>query len=418
MDTRIENLHQKSTDIVDTKSELTEKSKINAIDQKAIRELLNGFLADEGDVTQVRDLQKSLEADASDLEEKNQENESQRSEALSDVDSYIQSLEANLDKLQEINATSDLVKNVTRVDSTKQRLDRLENIKAMLEGEQKVYSVQESLESSNVLHSDFGKEFREQYQVKNIESVQHDYVLGILITNTNLSQNYKTILKERYNSAENMAKNVFDIAVRSKRISVADGAWKGSAHYYPIDNERKRGIYYNASADENNLKRKGKGTTFYHEVGHMIDHAFGGDKYLSSSETFYNALMKDAEAIKTKFYSSQEWANKFLDLIETDATAHSISDIMEGLTNGEISGAYGHIRGSYNYWSVDKFRICNESFAHFFEASMGGGKVNSRQTKIERLRVCFPNALQEFEHILSSIDSSSDVFSRMLEREK
>lgn len=148
MGTRIENLHQKSTDIVDTKSELTEKSKINAIDQKAIRELLNGFLADEGDVTQVRDLQKSLEADASDFEEKNQENDSERKEVLSDADDYLTALESNLSKLQEIKITSDLVKNDSNDIATQKRIDELQDIKTMLEGEE--YSENIDNESSDI----------------------------------------------------------------------------------------------------------------------------------------------------------------------------------------------------------------------------------------------------------------------------
>lgn len=132
---RIENLHQKSTDIVDTKSELTEKSKINATDQKAIRELLNDFLADEGDVAQVGDLHKSLESDAAELEGRNQENENERKETLSDADDYLAALESNLTKLQEIKTTSDLVRNDSNDVATQKRITELQSIKAMLEGE-------------------------------------------------------------------------------------------------------------------------------------------------------------------------------------------------------------------------------------------------------------------------------------------
>lgn len=49
---------------------------------------------------------------------------------------------------------------------------------------------------------------------------------------------------------------------------------------------------------------------------------------------------------------------------------HSFSDLIDGLTKGEIHGIYSHPR---DYWKKSG-SLPKEAFAHFFEASMGGGE--------------------------------------------
>ena len=235
-------------------------------------------------------------------------------------------------------------------------------------------------------------------KVKGVESTKHDYALGVIASNVNFSNEYKKILNERYASGEKISKAVFDVAVRKKKLSIADGNWQGGAHYNPFEKAgKKKGVYYNAKVDELDDKKRGKGTSFFHEIGHMIDHYYGGNKYVSSSEVFLSALNDDLSKIMAKLESDALWKQKFLEMILADNSAHSISDILEGLTNGSICGKFGHMGGDVNYWNRDRYRVCNESFAHFFEASMGSG------IKLRRIKICFPNAYKEFEKSLKDI---------------
>lgn len=56
--------------------------------------------------------------------------------------------------------------------------------------------------------------------------------------------------------------------------------------------DHSRGVYYNATAYMTN--RRGAGTTYFHELGHMIDHlSTGYQNNLSNNANFGRALVED-----------------------------------------------------------------------------------------------------------------------------
>lgn len=387
-------------------------SEINSSDRSAIEKMLESPLLDEDDGASIRSLDNALDSDMNTISERMEENEDERKDALSDVDSMMDALKGNIKKLERIRATSDLVAGTTNRENTQSRIEDLKRIRELLEGKDESDNVERVEQKIGSLQSDGIKEFKESLKSKDVESVKHDYVLGVLASNVNFTNAYKRVLNERYASGEKWSREVFDVAVHKKMLSVVDGNWQGIAHYYPLKKgDRKKGVYYNAKADELDEEKRGKGTTFFHEIGHMIDHSFGDNKPISSSEDFLSALNDDLSKIKAKLDTDASWKQKFLKMIFADNSTHSISDILEGLTNGDICGRFGHMGGDINYWNRSRYRVCNESFAHFFEASMGSG------TKLWRIKICFPSAFKEFEKMLATIaQNHSDELIKIKER--
>ena len=421
MGNRINDLHKKAGEIVEKKESLSESSELLSSDLEEIRGLLDEPLQDENDVAAEGYLESAVSSDLSSVESELQENDSDRADALDETDSYIASLEENLAKLQEMRTASDLGCADKSSDSTERRIEELQAIRELLEGEDGNYEPisipADGLSSDSVIESTF----HENISVE-VKPTKYDYSLGVLFVNTNLSDEYKRILENRKSSAEQNARTVFSIATQKGMIKVKDASWYDAPHFYPGNDNNRYGIYFNADVDEQDIRGRGSGSTFFHETGHMIDHAFGNGEFLSSSNSFRKALKEDASAIIAKCDASPKWAKSFYKMIQQDDTAHSISDIMEGITYGEISGKYGHMKNKEStYWTIDKYRVCNECFAHFFEASMGGGNVavNAKGkpiSKIERLKILFPNTYREFDRILRYIDINYNSDPRAKER--
>lgn len=164
--------------------------------------------------------------------------------------------------------------------------------------------------------------------------------------------------------------------------------------HYQLYNElgHPRGVYLHATVDSFNLS--GAGSTFYHEVGHMIDHAATGFNGLfSNRESFKNALLYDGERIrKIVGKMNPEEYKRFERFIYSDIAA-SCSDILEATTGSQMHGKYGHGEA---YWK-EEGHIQAEAFAHFFEASMGEPK------KLGYLKTLFPTAYTEFQSIISDM---------------
>lgn len=419
--TKIENLRKKSSDIVESGEKLTGQSRINTDDLSAIRNILDTSISDEDNLEAIIGLEKAIQIDSSIIEENKDVNETARKDALDEADESIDTLASNLSKLKEMQQISDLSKDKSGIENTEQRIEELQGIREMLGGEgTDLESLDESTgEVQSSILSELRSEFTEYYRLDNIRSRKNDYVLGILIPNNNLSREYKAALSKRVSDAESYAHTVFNTAIEKGKISFVDGAWTGISMFRPENSDKgPRGIYLNTWADEQDFRGKGSGSTFFHEVGHMIDYEFGNGDFLSSRGSLYKALKEDAEAIMEKMSSDAKWAENFQNMINTDPTASSISDILEGITNGKISGAYGHKAESSNYWKQEKYRICNETFAHFFEASMGGSSIisaNGVTSKLQRIKICFPKAFSVFEGILSVIESDNPL-ERVLER--
>lgn len=98
---------------------------------------------------------------------------------------------------------------------------------------------------------------------------------------------------------------------------------------------------------------------------------------------------------------SSEQRNNFNERIHQDY-AHSCSDLLDATTQGRVSGSYGHSR---DYWSTDG-NLQAEAFAHFFEASMGGGR------KLELLSSLFPNSFAIFSDMIDSLRPTEHVLIR------
>ena len=248
--------------------------------------------------------------------------------------------------------------------------------------------------------------FKDRLKVET-EAKRYDSIMGILVGNATLDNEYKKILCNRCaqavnseNEVQRKAADLFQTFAQEGRLKVVDGEYSGVAYFCGGKNEEV-GVYYNSKEDLSDRDGTGPGTTFYHEMGHMIDYVMGDGQYISSNVDFYEAIKRDARNIKRN--RKNQIFKKSFDALIMEDHADSISDIMEGATNGEICGKFGHMGVDIHYWD-DPFNLCNETFAHFFEAAMGGSDVQfltRKFTKFEALQSLFPNAYSEFEKMIS-----------------
>jgi hypothetical protein len=159
-------------------------------------------------------------------------------------------------------------------------------------------------------------------------------------------------------------------------------------------------VYIDSSGDELDEYGRGRGTAFYHEMGHMIDHASNQFQSFSSEKNvdFYLALRADGAEITAKYEQmNDEEQIKFLMKLY-NGSYNSFSDLIHPLSGNKITGRFNH---EDTYWmqpgSVEK-----EAFAHFFEASMGNDPFVSENKK-SILQENFPRAWNEFEKMLEQI---------------
>lgn len=82
------------------------------------------------------------------------------------------------------------------------------------------------------------------------------------------------------------------------------------------------------------------------------------------------------------------------DLLADGDLKNAISDIVEGMTNGRISGMYGH---GTDYWKSPQ-ALEKEVIAHLFEAKMLKGE------KLECFQKYFPSAYQYFEEFMKKLE--------------
>lgn len=235
------------------------------------------------------------------------------------------------------------------------------------------------------------------------EAPAYQYCLGVL-TRGNIPDGYLDVISTRHQNGETGVRRVFDHFTNQMVIQNANYPPNQTAHYSPLNYEgHRRGVYYNATSDMTNPR--GAGTTYFHELAHMIDHASTGYQgNLSSSPEFGNALIEDGQRILSLYNNlTPERQNAFLNRIRGDS-AHSFSDLIDATTNGQLHGSYGHSR---EYWTRPG-NLQAEAFAHFFEASMGD------PDKLELLSNFFPTAFGIFTTMIDSIQP--DQYVRVLER--
>lgn len=237
--------------------------------------------------------------------------------------------------------------------------------------------------------------------VGNASSYQH--CLGVL-TRGSVPDGYIDVIAERHQNAETSVRRVFDHFADQLQIQDANYPPNQTAHYSPMSYVgHRRGVYYDAASDMSNPR--GAGTTYFHELAHMIDHASTGyNGNLSNSPEFRGALIEDGQRVLRLYNNlSPEQQASFLTRIRTDS-AHSFSDLIDATTNGQLHGSYGHSR---EYWTRSG-NLQAEAFAHFFEASMGD------EEKLSLLANFFPTAFGVFSTLIESIQP--DQYVRVLER--
>lgn len=175
-------------------------------------------------------------------------------------------------------------------------------------------------------------------------------------------------------------------------IRIVDFDYMGTPFYNSFSN----GIKLNAMADLHNPI--GSMSTYFHEVGHMIDdYAGNGHTWLSSDPDFRKSLQHDVDAHINKTMITQHCdLTVAYDIVSDEICGNwnaNISDIFGSLTNCRCQGEWGH---HYTYWEADPTRIEKEAFANMFEASIGDEK------KLERMKFFFPTAYARFEYIIRS----------------
>lgn len=223
----------------------------------------------------------------------------------------------------------------------------------------------------------------------NWETCIHTDDLGVSVNGT-YPDNYGDVISARHDAADENVRKVFDNYAEQVVIKTSNYPEDGVAFYDP--KPASRGVYFNAEADKNNPR--GSGSTYFHEIGHMIDNAsqdYNGN--LSDNPEFSQALAEDVQSMLDMYRKmtpeQKEYTNQYL----FQDKCHSLSDLVDGISGGELSGKYGHDR---SYWE-DFTKIPKEAFAHFFEASMGGGE------KKQILSECFPKAMSIFNDMINSL---------------
>lgn len=405
MATKLENLWGKSSEIVETREELKEKKSFNDHDRAMIKEILSGELRDDTDLSLISHVDDALVSEKKNIDEKVSETAKETKSALEETDAYIQDLEENLSKLEEMKKTSDLSPSPkSSIGNTEIRIDELKAIRKMLSDEGFTEG-QHELSGDAVSSDSYSdrKSFIESLR-ESVEQANYKYCLGVLVKG-DLPSGYENIISDRYDNAEESVKKVFDHYANQLTIKDANYPSDKVQHYMPNSVPgHPRGVYYNAMEDANNPR--GNGSTYFHELAHMIDHASTGfNKNLSYNDEFRQALLSDASKILDAYNKcTPDQKRNFIGSLRMNNKTHSFQDLLEGTTNGIISVGWGHGK---EYWNRPG-NLQAEAFAHFFEASMGAPDKLATFTKY------FPTAFAKFSEMIESI--APDGYEKVLVR--
>nr|MCR5075806.1 hypothetical protein [Ruminococcus sp.] len=199
-----------------------------------------------------------------------------------------------------------------------------------------------------------------------------------------MSKDYYSALKNKFSHGSDDAKALFNKYVNGN--SVENASFFGTAHFDPTTKKISMSYY----SDLRNPR--GKGATWFHEHGHLIDDALNN---ISDNKEFRQCLSDDwlsymkyygkANNIKT-FDKVQTAISKDLNSMRKHS---AVSDLLEGVSNYGIKGCAGHGVG---YWSDDAM-ICSEAFAHMYEAQFD-------KTRYAEMQKYFPSALSKFESMI------------------
>lgn len=129
-----------------------------------------------------------------------------------------------------------------------------------------------------------------------------------------------------------------------------------------------RDIHINLSGDSKGLNGKRPFTTFYHELGHVIDHMYYKGGTASSSDTYgrglYSVLEKE---YKNMLSSNGKLKSEIRSALLGDDTTSGIQDIISGMSKDSQRIRWGH---SQSYWTrkpedMQWSEVTNEAMAHF-----------------------------------------------------
>ncbi|MGN1020332.1 MAG: phage minor capsid protein, partial [Aristaeellaceae bacterium] len=199
---------------------------------------------------------------------------------------------------------------------------------------------------------------------------------------------YRSALESRFAQGSDTARRFYDKYVPStgtlEMTSLPPGE---SARYFP----GIRKICMDLQRDSAN--KRGIGTTWFHEHGHLADHAAG---YISHSQAFADALRKDftqytAKVQQEKGLAFREWAyGSIRKRLHSSDAYHSISDLYDAMSDGQCAGNYAHKR---EYWKQSPYMLTEEAFAHMFEASF-----DEQQTAL--MKEFLPESFAMFEDLM------------------
>ncbi|MCD7808256.1 MAG: hypothetical protein LUH02_02860 [Erysipelotrichaceae bacterium] len=217
---------------------------------------------------------------------------------------------------------------------------------------------------SDYLMSDLGK-FRKQ--------LSHQSV--------NIDKVYRQILQERFSHGTKLGKEIYINFVNDDTIESLD--YLG----IPCYNISSKKIKLNSKADI--INERGPGVTWFHEHGHLIDDFLGNVSY----DAVYKYMLLEDVFNYQNNYGRKNHLNSLKDIniaisneLNDMHLYSSVSDLMEGLTDGEIDNCAGH---GLDYWLKNETAITDEAFAHMFECQFD-------KERYKEMKKYFPKSLDYF----------------------
>ena len=152
-------------------------------------------------------------------------------------------------------------------------------LQIMLQAEKYVASLAKSVQEYDNVNLDTPSarnSFLQGLQTPNVGNSSYQYCLGVL-TQGSTPDGYIAVISQRHENAEQNVREVFDHFAGKLMIQDSEYPPDQTAHYSPGNYiGHSRGVYYNAASDMTNPR--GAGTTYFHELAHMIlGHCDGDD---------------------------------------------------------------------------------------------------------------------------------------------
>lgn len=250
-----------------------------------------------------------------------------------------------------------------------------------------------------------------QKQYISPETPGHDTIesnfLSVITDTPSKPPGFDRVLADRYAAAPAAARAALDKYVRPNPVK--DATHTDGAYYHALD----KAITMDIRAEMANPR--GQGATFYHELGHYIDHAaamhrIGEDTLHFASHVdlgtvkagaFRKAILQDVDDYLRRYASDNgltpaqaRVAIKTAFSGSNSALYSAVSDLYGGASGNALRGHYGHAAA---YWRRPA-ALEKEAFAHMFEASFDA--VGDRRKLMETY---FPTAFKLFHTILEVI---------------